>query len=374
MLRYLLEKEFKQILRNRFMSKLIVILPLMTIVLFPYVTNQEVVGVRLAVVDHDHSPASVRLVQKAASTGYFRLSAVASAYAEALHSVEKGESDLILEIPQGFECDLYREGEARLMISANSVDGMRGGLGAQYLAAVVADFNRQLREDVGEGMAGVSVAGGIPSFGMQVRYRFNPALDYKVFMVPGLIVILLTLLGCAFTALNTVGEKERGTIEQLNVSPVPRRLLILSKLMPNWIIGFIALAFGMAFGWAVHGVVPAGSLGAILLFTALYVLITSGIGMVISNYSHTMQQAMFVLFFFLIFMMLTSGLFTPVGSMPVWMQRVTALNPMQYFAEVMRCIYLKGSGLVEVLPQFFRLCAFAVVLNVWAVWSYKKSM
>ena len=197
MLRYLLEKEFKQILRNRFMSKLIVILPLMTIVLFPYVTNQEVVGVRLAVVDHDHSPASGRLVQKAASAGYFRLSAVASVYAEALHSVEKGESDLILEIPQGFERDLYREGEARLMISANSVDGMRGGLGAQYLAAVVADFNRQLREYVGGGMAGVSVAGGIPSFGMQVRYRFNPALDYKVFMVPGLIVILLTLLGCS---------------------------------------------------------------------------------------------------------------------------------------------------------------------------------
>ena len=371
MLKYLLEKEFKQILRNKFLSKMIVVLPLMTIVLFPYVTNQEVTDVKLAVVDHDHSSSSTRLVQKAAEAGYFRLAAVAPAYDEALRHVEEGGADLILEIPQDFERDLYREGAARLMISANSVNGTRGMLGSQYLAAVVADFNRELREEEGT-LSSVALA-GIPAFGTHVRYRFNPMLDYKVYMVPGLIVILLTLLGCAFTALNTVGEKEAGTIEQLNVSPVPRSLLILSKLMPNWIIGFIALAFGMAFGWVVHGIVPVGSLGTILLFTAVYMLIASGIGMVVSNYSNTMQQAMFVMFFFLILMMLTSGLFTPVESMPVWMQRITAVNPVQYFAQVMRLVYLKGSGLSEMLPQFLWLCGFAVVLNVWAVWSYKKS-
>ncbi len=371
MLKYLLEKEFKQILRNKFLSKLIVVLPLMTIVVFPYVTNQEVADVKLAVVDHDHSTASARLVQKASQSGYFRLAGVAPAYGEALHEVEKGDADLILEIPSDFERDLQHGGTAQVMISANSVDGIRGGLGSQYLSAVVADFGRELREDMG-GTVMLS-ASGLPAFSTQVRYRFNPTLDYKVFMVPGLIVILLTLLGCAFTALNTVGEKEVGTIEQLNVSPVPRSLLILSKLMPNWLIGFIALGFGMAFGWAVHGIVPVGSLGTILFFTTVYVLVTSGIGMVVSNYSHTMQQAMFVMFFFLILMMLTSGLFTPVESMPAWMQHLTIINPIRHFAQVMRLVYLKGSGLLEMLPQFLWLCGMAVVLNVWAVWSYRKN-
>ncbi len=372
MLKYLLEKEFKQILRNRFLSKMIIVLPLMTIVLFPYVTNQEVVDVKLVVVDHDHSLVSSRLVQKVAEAGYFLLSDVSSTYDEALHSVEKGDADLILEIPQDFERNLYRGESAEVMICANSVNGIRGGLGVQYLSAVVADFNSLLREEAG-GTVCVS-ASGIPVFDTEVRYRFNAMLDYKVFMVPGLIVILLTLLGCAFTALNTVGEKEVGTIEQLNVSPAPRSLLILSKLMPNWIIGFIALAFGMAFGWVVHGVVPVGGLGTILLFTAVYVLITSGIGMTISNYSNTMQQAMFVMFFFLILMMLTGGLFTPVESMPLWMQRFTLVNPIRHFAEVMRLAYLKGSGLLEMLPQFGWLGGMAVVLNVWAVWSYRKKV
>ena len=142
--------------------------------------------------------------------------------------------------------------------------------------------------------------------------------------------------------------------------------------MPNWIIGFIALAFGMTFGWLVHGVAPAGNLLTILLFTLVYVFVTTGIGMVISNYSDTMQQAMFVMFFFLVIMMLTSGLFTPVESMPLWMQRATAINPLQYFAGAMRLVYLKGSGFAEMLSPFGWLCGFALVFNVWAVVSYKK--
>lgn len=371
MLRFLLEKEFKQILRNKFLSKMIIILPLMTIVLFPYVTNQEVADVKVAVTDHDHSPTSGRLIQKIGASGYFQLSLAASTYEDALSETNQGNADLILEIPHGFERDFFREGSTHVMISANAVNGMRGGLGSQYLSSVIAGFAQELREETNA--ENYSTTAGIPAFSTQARYRFNPALDYKVFMVPGLIVVLLTLLGCAFTALNTVSEKETGTIEQINVSPVPKHLLILSKLIPNWIIGFIALAFGMAFGWIVHGIVPAGSIAGILLFAALYILAATGMGMVISNYSNTMQQAMFVMFFFLMLMMLTAGLFTPVESMPAWMQHLTAFNPLLYFAEVMRRVYLKGSSFTELLPQFFWLCGFAAALNAWAVASYRKN-
>ena len=369
MLKYLLEKEFKQILRNTFLSKLIIVLPLMTIVVFPYVTNQEVRDVKLGVVDNDSSPLSRRLVEKSTAFSYFRLTDVSPSYSEALRAVEAGTADLILEIPRGFERDLMRGEAGQVMISANSVNGIRGGLGSQYLSSIVADYGNDLREETG----GMGISGETPAFRVEMAYRFNPTLDYKVFMIPGLIVVLLTLLCCAFTALNIVSEKEAGTIEQINVTPVSKRLFILSKLMPNWIIGFFALAFGMVFAWLVHGIVPEGSLLTILLFSALYILVASGMGMVISNYSDTMQQAMFVMFFFMIIMMLTGGLFTPIDSMPDWMQWCTAVNPLRYFTQVMRLVYLKGSAFIEMLPEFFWLCGFALVMNVWAVWSYKKS-
>ena len=255
MLRYLLEKEFKQILRNPFLSRILLAMPLMTIVLFPYVTNQEVRDVKVSIVDNDRSPASQRLAQKVAGSGYFRLADTPTDYQQALQGVEAGQADIVLEIPRHFERSLVRGEAGQVMVSANSVDGIRGGLGTQYLSTIVADFAAELRQEAGLAAAGAAV----PLFRTEVRYRFNPTLDYKVFMVPGLMVMLVTLLCCSLTALNIVGEKEAGTIEQINVTPVPKSLFILSKLLPNWIIGFLALAFGMLFAWAVHGIVPQGN-------------------------------------------------------------------------------------------------------------------
>ncbi len=371
MLKFLLEKEFKQIFRNPFLLKLLVVMPLMIIVLFPYVTNQEIRNVKLGVVDCDHSTASHRLIQKAASSPYFRLTDISSAYNEALRGVEAGKSDILLEIPQDFERSLKRNEDTQVQITANSVNGTQGALGSRYLSSIVLDYGNEFREkEYHEGFSGMD----IPIFQTQMNYRFNPTLDYKVFMIPGLIVVLVTLLCCALTALNIVGEKESGTIEQINVTPVPKSLFILAKLMPNWIIGFLALSFGMVFAWLIHGVVPEGSLFTVFVLSALYVLAASGMGMVISNYSKTMQQAMFVMFFFLITMMLTCGLFTPLNSMPEWMQIITKINPVLYFVEAMRLIYLKGSSLSELIPNILWLCAFAVFFNVWAVRSYKKSV
>ena len=329
MLSYLLEKEFKQIFRNAFLSKLLIVMPVMFIIIFPYVTNQEVRDVKVGVVDHDHSPLSRRLVEKVGASPYFRLSDVSATYPEALDVVAEGESDLVLAVPCGFERDLVRGEVVEVLVAANSVNGTRGTLGAQYLSTILSDYSGELREAAG------AVPGAVlPVFRTEAGFRFNPTLDYKVFMVPGLLVMLLTVLCCAFTALNIVGEKEAGTIEQINVSPVPRALFILAKLLPNWIIGLLALVFGMLAAWLVHGVTPTGSLGTILLF---------------SNYSNTMQQAMFVMFFFLIIFMITCGLFTPIKSMPDWMQWCVSVNPLKYFVQALRLIYLKGSGFAELL-------------------------
>lgn len=210
-------------------------------------------------------------------------------------------------------------------------------------------------------------------FGVIPQYKFNPHLDYKVFMIPALMVMLLTLLTGFLPALNIVGEKEAGTIEQINVTPVKKSMFVLAKLIPYWVIGFIVLGLCMILAALVYGINPAGSLLTIFLFATIYILVVSGFGLIISNYSDTIQQAMFVMFFFIMIFILMSGLFTPVASMPQWAQVITIFNPLKYFMQVMRLVYLKGSAFVELIPQFLALCTFAVALNVWAVLSYKKS-
>ena len=365
MLRFLIEKEFKQIRRNVFMPKLIVALPTIMMFVLPWAANQEVRDVSLAIVDNDHSTFSRRLTEKLASSGYFRLADVAATYPEAMESVETGAADIILEIAPGFERDMVGGEPGRVMISANAVNGTKGALGGSYLQAIIAEYSDELRGETG--------AAAAPSFEVMPQYRFNPLLDYKVFMVPGLIVMLLTMLCGFLPALNIVSEKEVGTIEQINVTPVRKIDFVLGKLIPYWLIGFLTMGLCMLLGWLVYGVHPEGSVGVILLFAVVYILVVSGMGLIISNYSDTMQQAMFVAFFFIMILFLISGLFTPVASMPGWAQVIAAVNPLKYFVEVMRMVYLKGSGFCQLLPQFFALCGFAAAFNVWAVASYRKN-
>lgn len=259
----------------------------------------------------------------------------------------------------------------KISVRANAVNGTKGGLGTSYLSSILADYSVELRtEYIGESNA---AAGAAPVFGIMPQYKFNPHLDYKVFMVPALMVMLLTLLAGFLPALNIVGEKEAGTIEQINVTPVKKSMFVLAKLIPYWVIGFIVLGLCMILAALVYGIYPVGSLLTIFLFATIYILVVSGFGLVISNYSDTIQQAMFVMFFFIMIFILMSGLFTPVASMPEWAQVITIFNPLKYFMQVMRLVYLKGSAFIELIPQFFALCAFAVALNVWAILSYKKS-
>lgn len=369
MLKYLIEKEFKQIRRNTFMPRLIVMLPLVMMLITPWAANLEIKDLRLSVIDHDHSQLSRRLVQKVTSSGYFKLTDVSETNDEALHSVEAGTADVIVEIPLHFERDLLKEGSVPVMISANAVNGMKAGLGTQYLTSIVTDYATELREEAGLG----GRASGVPQCTLIPHYRFNPHLDYKIFMVPALMVMLLTMLSGFLPALNIVGEKESGTIEQINVTPVSKTMFVLGKLIPYWIIGFVVLTLCMVIAALVYRLLPAGNLLLIYLFAAVYILVVSGMGLVVSNYSDTIQQAMFVMFFFMMILLLMSGLFTPISSMPDWAQAVTYANPLRYFIQVMRQVYLKSSSFADLLPQFVALCSFAVLFNTWAVLSYRKS-
>ncbi len=369
MIKFLLEKEFKQILRNPFLPKLIFIFPCVMLLIMPWAANFEIKNINLSIVDNDHTPYSQRLIQKVTSSNYFRLADVSANYPKALKSIELDKADIVLEIPANFERDLVREQAAKLMISANTVNGTKGGLGSSYLSGIINDFAADVRNQ----WIQTSRISAMPSIEIVSQNRFNLQMDYKVYMVPALMVMLLTMLCGFMPALNIVGEKEAGTMEQINVTPVSKFIFIFSKLLPYWIIGFIVLTIGFTIAYLVYGLVPEGHLSTIYLFATVYILTVSGLGLVISNHSNTMQQAMFVMYFFVLIFILMSGLFTPIDSMPDWAQNITAFNPLRYFMEVMRAVYLKGSGITELKHQMFILLAFAIVFNSWAVISYKKS-
>lgn len=373
MMRVLIEKEFKQLLRDYMVPKFLIAMPLAMMLIFPWAANQEVRNMKSVIVDNDHSTISGRLVEKIGSSDYFELVNMTSTYRQALNSIEAGDADIIMEIPQGFERNLVQGEAGRVMIAANAVDGVKAAQGSYYLSAILADYSDDLREEYG-GTATISMVSQYPSFGVVPKFIFNPDLDYKVFMIPGLIVMLLTMLCGFMPAFAVVSEKERGTIEQINVTPVRKfEFVLAAKLFPYWLIGFVELGLCMVMAAIFYGIVPVGNLVTILLYSVVYILVMSGMGLVVSNYTETMQQAMFVMFFFMMILILMSGLFTPVASMPAWAKAIAAFNPLKYFVEVMRQIYLKGSGFGQLVPQFFALCGFAVAFNVWAVASYRKS-
>ena len=214
MLRYLLEKEFKQIWRDRFLPKIIFIVPFLQLAILPFAADFEMKRINLAVVDHDRSSESVRLVEKALASGYFVDAGRYVTYDEALTSVEGDRSDIILEIPPHFERDLTRGEPVRLMIAANAVNGTKGGLGSAYLTRIVQDY--------GAGLSGLDLMPEGPMLSVSVTNLYKPHLNYKVYMVPGIIVFLVTIIGGALSSLNIVSEKEKGTIEQMNVSPIPK--------------------------------------------------------------------------------------------------------------------------------------------------------
>lgn len=382
MIKFLIEKEFKQLFRNSFLPRLILVFPCMIMILMPWAMNLEIRNVSLNIVDNDHSVTSRRLVDKISASTYFRLTALPDSYDEALKNVEAGDADIILEIPRDFEKDCTVGRSPHVLIAANAVNGTKGSLGGSYLSNIIQSYASEVvvlpaRGDMQGDVSGMensklSTPNSQPSTNYTTLNLFNPNLNYKLFMVPALMVMLLTLICGFLPALNIVSEKEVGTIEQINVTPVGKFTFILAKLFPYWLIGFVVLTICFILAWLLYGILPVGHFLVIYFFAILFVLSMSGLGLVISNHSVTMQQAMFVMWFCMLILILMSGLFTPISSMPEWAQAITILNPLKYLMQVMRMVYLKGSGFTDMLPQLGALLAFVLFFNVWAVRSYRK--
>ncbi len=363
-LKYLLEKEFKQIFRNKFMPALAVVFPLVVMLIMPWAATLDIKNIQVTVIDRDASPLSQELIQKINYSSYFTLTSLTRNYDEGITELEYGDADLIFEIPSGFESQLINFGTAPVQISVNAVNSIKGMLGQSYIMNLINEFTAENIQSDNQLSPKVEIL---------TKNMYNPTLDYKHTMIPGLIMIIMVVLCGFLPAVNIVSEKEKGTIEQLNVTPISKLTFILAKLIPFWIIGLVALTIAFILTWLVYGLVPVGHFITLYLSSGLFILIMTGFGLVISNNSATMQQACFVMFFFAMIFIMMCGLLTPVDSMPGWAQVIASVSPATYMVNILRCVYIKGSSITDLQSDFIILTIMAVIFNVWAVLSYKKS-
>lgn len=367
-LRILLEKEFKQVFRDPAILRIIFMMPIVQLLVMPLAADYEVKNIKLCVVDFDHSSYSQKLVNKITATKYFQLVDYTDSYEKALTYVEKDEADLVLQIPSSFEKQLVKEDRATVFMALNAINGVKANLGGAYLRTIIGDFNQEVRLE----WLQLPRLSPQPTIQISAINWFNPLMNYQVFMVPGILVILVTMVGAFLSALNIVKEKEIGTIEQINVTPIRKYQFILGKLIPFWVLGLIILTIGLIISWAVYGIVPAGNVFTIYIFAAVYLLAVLGMGLLVSTFANTQQQAMLLSFFLMMIFILLGGLYTSIDSMPGWAQTFTKFNPVSYFIEVMRMVVLKGSSLYDIRNHLFIVFVFAVVLNSFAVWNYRK--
>ena len=344
MLKYLIQKEFLQIRRNAFLPRLIVVFPIVIMCVMPWVMQMEVKNIVVDVVDIDHTVESQRLVQQIAASNYFIFGGQKATYAEAIKDIEKGRVDVILEIRDG-----------KYLIAANAVNGTKGSMGSAYLSQILRGSSSFL----------------LPPSSTTTLY--NKGQNYKLFMIPALFAIVMMLMTGFLPTLNIVGEKEAGTIEQINVTPVSKWSFILAKLIPYWLIALFVITVCLLLAWLVYGITPAGPVWLIYVLAMLLALFFSSFGLIVSNYSDTMQQAMFVMWFFVVSIMLLSGLFTPTRSMPQWAYLTTYINPMHYFIDAIRTVFIRGGGLHETAHQVLALAGIGTLMGCWAVQSYKKN-
>ncbi len=367
-LRHLLRKEFRQIFRDPSILRIIFAIPMVQLLVLPFAADYELKNVNIGLIDHDHSSYSRALIQKIEFSNYFNLANYSQSYRSSLKAIENETADLLIEIPAGFERDLLRESATNILMSVNAVNGAKGSIGATYAAGIIREFNQDLRAELIQSPRAYAQ----PQIEVTYSNWYNKTSNYQVFMVPGILAILLTMVGGFLSALNIVREKEIGTIEQINVTPIKKYQFILGKLIPFWLLGFVVLTIGLLISYLVYGILPGSNLGALYLFAGIYLFAILGLGLLISNFTDTQQQAMMIAFFFMLIFILLSGLYTSIESMPQWAQFIAWLNPVTYMVDVMRMILLKGAQLAEMTQHLLVVSFTGVLLNSLAVLTYRK--
>jgi ABC-2 type transport system permease protein len=347
-------------------------MPIVQLLILSNAATYEIRNLKIYFVDYDRSTYSTQLKNKFFQTDYFQITGESNNRLIAEEYLTRNDADIICEIPADFEKDIIKYGMSKIFFKINAIDGIKAGLSMNYSQNILEGFIRNINEDLSYKLNSRSEPFRLKNIRINYSNWYNERLDYKTFMVPGLLVLLVTLIGGFLSALNIVREKEMGTIEQINVTPIKKYQFIIGKLLPFWILALFVFTVGLLCTRYIFFIPLAGSLLVLYAFAAIFVLAIMGIGLFLSSVTDTQQQAMFVFWFIVVIFILMSGLFTAIENMPVWAQNLTKVNPLRYFMEVIRMVVLKGSGFNEVKNHFLIITMFAIGTNAIAVWRYRK--
>lgn len=369
----MVKKEFKQIFRDRFMLRMILLVPIIQLLVLPWAANLEIKNFNMVVIDNDATTLSTRLLTKIQAGGYFTLVDRAMSWDEAHEQMARDRADIIIEIPRHFERDIVLARSPELPIHVSAINGLSAGVGAGYLGNIVGDYTAELiHEKIAPPTAPPPMVTEA-NIGITTQAWYNPRFDFKIIIVPGILGLLITIIGVAMSALNIVREKESGTIEQINVTPLNRSLFMLSKMSPFFIIGVFQFAVGLLIAYFVYSVPIVGSVWLLFSFAMVYLVGMLSLGFTIANISTSQLQVMFTVFFFVIIMILMSGLFTPVESMPQWAQTFNLWNPVAHMIAVVKMVMIKGSTASDLGLQWLCVGIFTVVMALLSVITFRKS-
>jgi len=349
------------------MLPIIFIMPMVQLLVLSFAATFEIKNTNLYIVDNDHSQLSRELTGKFRGSPFYTITGYTDDYKTAQQALELRKASQILIIPAKFENDLHEQDKAKVQVVTDAINGSAAALTSGYALSIIHDFNVRL---LVETFPAVDLKDPI-----DIRYSFwyNPKLDYTTFMVPGILVLLITIIGLFLSGMNVVREKEIGTIEQINVTPIHKYEFIAGKLIPFWIIALFELAFGLTLAKLVFNIPMVGSIGLIFGVASVYLIAIMGLGLFISTLADTQQQSMFLSWFFMVIFILMSGLFTPIDSMPGWAKTINIINPIHYFIPVMRNVMLKGSTFADIGQHFWALVCYGFISISLAVWRYRKT-
>lgn len=369
----LLKKEFLQIFRDKFIVRSMLLLPMFQLLVLPLAANYDIKNFRMAAIDRDHTQFSRRLLTELQAGGYFSLTESVASWTQAERMIERGDVDMIVEIPADFERDIVLGRSPEVSVHISAINGLSAGVAASYLGSITGDFAASLASEGAISASLSEVAGKYP---VRVRVAtqewYNPKFDYKTVIVPGILALLITIAGMSMMALSAVKEKERGTIEQLNVTPMSRTMYMFAKTIPFFIIGLVQFTIGLAMARVVYDIPMVGSLGVLYGIISLYLVGLVFLGFMIANLSETQVQSIFLSFFVMMVLILMSGLFTPVESMPDWAQRADVANPVAHIISSIKMVMVKGSSSADLARHWLGLGLFTGVMGLLAVATFRK--
>ncbi len=365
-IRVIVEKEFKQIFRNKMMLPIIFVMPIFQLLVLSYTATFEIKNIDIGIVNMDQSQYSRELVGKFEGSSFFNIKTYSFDTKELNEQLKHGEIDQIINIPIGFGKDITNKRNSKILITTDAVNGSAASLMAYYASSIILDFNKEIaiqNNKLSSSKSGINTS---------YQFWYNSELDYKKYMVPGILVLLVTMIGSFMSGMNIVKEKEIGTIEQLNVTPIKKYEFIIGKLLPFWIIAMFDFSLGLVLARLVFDIHILGNIFLVMGVASIYLLAVLGLGLLISTLTETQQQAMFIAWFFMVIFIMLSGLFTPVEAMPDWANVLNYFNPITYFIRFMRQVMLKGSGLMNVINDVIGISIYAVSVLSLAVIRYKK--